>query len=84
MAWNFVIYCVTASAIFCQKNQEIRQESPLNYDVEQSCVDSAIAAAQKYKFDNPDAEFKYSCAEGEPVVSKYQPDRIAPTGYRHW
>lgn len=84
MAWNFVIYCVTASVIFCQKNQEIRQDPPLNYDGERSCVDSAIAAAQKHKFDNPDAEFKYSCAEGEPVTFSYQPERIAPPGYRHW
>jgi hypothetical protein len=84
MAWNFVIYCVTAAAIFCQKNPEIQQAIPQNYAEEMACVDAAIAAAQKYKFDNPDAEFKYSCALTEPIIFSYQPERIAPSGYRHW
>ena len=84
MVWNFIIYCVTATALFCQKNPEIRQDIPQNYAEEQGCVELAIAAAQRYKFDNPDAEFKFSCAQGEPILLGYQPERIAPSGYRHW
>jgi hypothetical protein len=84
MAWNFVIYCVTGSVAFCQANPEIRQMIPQNYGEEQGCVEAAVAASQKYKFDNPQAEFKYSCAPGDAIVSGYQPERIAPPGYRHW
>jgi len=84
MVWNFVIYCATASALFCQKNPEIRQDVPQNCVAEGSCVDAAVAAAQKYRFDNPDAEFKYSCTQGAPVMLGYQPERVAPPGYRHW
>ena len=84
MVWNFVIYCATASALFCQNNPEIRQQVPQNYLVEGSCVAAAIAAAQKYKFDNPNVEFKYSCSESDPLTLGYQPERIAPPGYRHW
>jgi hypothetical protein len=75
---------VTASAVFCQRNPEIRQDLPQNYVEERSCVGAAIAAARKYKFDYPDAEFKYSCAPGEPISHDYNPERIAPPGYRHW
>ena len=84
MVWNFVIYCATAAVLFCQNNPELRQDIPQNYLEEQACVDSAIAAAQKYRFDNPDAEFKFSCARGEPILLGYQPERVAPSGYRHW
>jgi hypothetical protein len=84
MVWNFVIYCVTASAGFCQANPEIRQIIPQNYGEERGCVEAAVAAAQKYKFDNPAAEFKYSCAQSDPIVTGYQPERIAPSAYRHW
>ena len=63
MVWNFIIYCVTATALFCQKNPEIRQDIPQNYAEEQGCVELAVAAAQRYKFDNPEAEFKSSCAK---------------------
>jgi hypothetical protein len=84
MAWNFAIYCVTATVPFCQANPEIRQIVPQNYTEERGCVEAAVAAAQKYKFDYPEAEFKYSCGPGDPVVHGYQPERIAPPGYRHW
>jgi len=83
MAWNFVIYCATASALFCQQNSEMRQTIPQNYVTENGCVNAAIAVAQRYRFEHPDTEFKFSCSQGEAVTG-YQPERIAPPGYRHW
>jgi hypothetical protein len=82
MVWNFVIYCVTASVAFCQANPEIRQTIAQNYTEESGCVEAAIAAAQKVKFDNPEADFKYSCSKGDTIKLGYQPERVPP-GYRH-
>jgi hypothetical protein len=82
MAWNFVVYCVTASVPFCQQNPEIRQIVPQNYSLEERCVEAAVAAARKYKFDNPKADFKFSCSDHDPKQA-YEPERVRP-GYRHW
>jgi hypothetical protein len=78
MVWNFVIYCISLLVPFCEKNPEIRQDIPQNYQAEPACVDSAVAAANKYKFDNPDVELKFSCIQGARIVLNYEPERISP------
>jgi hypothetical protein len=76
MFWNWIVYCVTTSAIFCQTNPEIHQIPAQNYAAEQSCVIGANEAAQKYKWDNSGAEFEYSCSEGQSITTDYyQPKR---------
>jgi hypothetical protein len=75
MFWNWIVYCVTASAIFCQTNPDIRQTPASNYGDEQSCVVGADEAAKKYNWDNPSIEFEYSCLKGQSIPSGYQPKR---------